>query len=184
MADGNTTWPTDSGGQTAVGMIIGGNIYYFQGDNSTAKNLKVALYDATGAVLLTSGNPAYVNAFVQATTTGGTTPYTFLSTAAVQSASIKGSAGQVYALHFFNTSATIAYVRLYNQTGAPASTDTANIVYRALVPGNTSGAGFVVPIPPGVVFGTGIGIRVTAAVADNDTTALAANVVLGNVFFK
>lgn len=118
----------------------------------------------------------------QAATTGGLSIYSFLSTAAVQTAAVKGSAGQVYALHFFNLSATIAYVRLYNMTTAPGTGDT--VVYRALIPGNTSGAGFVVPIPPGVVFGTGIGIRVTAAVADNDNTALGANVVLGNVFYK
>jgi hypothetical protein len=119
----------------------------------------------------------------QAATSGGITlPYSFLSTAAVQAAAIKASAGQVYALHFFNLNAAAVYVRLYNQTGSPGTGDT--VVYRALIPGNTAGAGFVVPIPPGVAFTTGIGIRVTAAVADNDNTALAANTVMGNVFYK
>lgn len=109
-------------------------------------------------------------------------PYSFISTAAVQAAAIKASPGQVYALHFFNISATPVYVRLYNMTTTPGTGDT--VVYRAIIPGNTSGAGFVVPIPPGVTFTTGIGIRVTAAIADADNTALTANVVLGNVFFE
>jgi hypothetical protein len=115
-------------------------------------------------------------------TSGGLSIYSFLSTAVVQAAQIKGSAGQVYALHFFNLNAAAVYVRLYNLTGTPGTGDT--VVYRALVPGNTAGAGFVVPIPPGVAFGTGIGIRVSGAIADNDATALSANTVLGNVFYK
>lgn len=115
---------------------------------------------------------------------GGCSTYSFLSTAAVQSAAIKASPGQVYGISFTNTSATIAYVRLYNQTGAPATTDAANIKYRAAIPGNTAGAGVVLPFTMGIEHLAGIGIRVTAAAADNDATALAANVVMGNVFYK
>jgi hypothetical protein len=121
---------------------------------------------------------------IQPTIGGGCSAYSFLSTAAALSASIKNSPGQVYSLAFFNNSATIAYVRLYNQTTAPATTDSANIIWRGLVPGNTSGAGFTHEITNGIQFTTGIGIRVTAAVADNDATALAANAVLGNVKYK
>ena len=118
----------------------------------------------------------------QALTTGGLSIYSFLSTGAVQAAVIKNSAGQVYALHFFNNTGTICYVRLYNQTTSPGTGDT--VIYRGLIPANTSGAGFVVPIPTGFTFNTGIGIRVTAAVADNDATVLTANQILGNVFYK
>ncbi len=181
MPDGSSNWPTDAAGQTAVGMDIAGSKYYLYGDNATAKNLKTNWHDASGNPIGTSGNPVYVNAYQLVSTSGGASIYSFLSTAAVQSAAIKASAGQVYALHFFNNSATVCYVRLYNQTGAPASTDTP--VYRAVIPASTSGAGFVVPIPPGVAFSSGIGVRVTAAVADNDTTALSANTILGNVFY-
>jgi hypothetical protein len=124
------------------------------------------------------------SAMLQPAIGGGCTPYTFLSTAAVQAASIKASPGQVYGLAFTNTSATIAYVRLYNQTTSPATGDTANIRFRIAIPGNTAGAGLVLPITQGMEFPTGIGIRVSAAVADNDATALAANAVQGNVFYK
>lgn len=140
----------------------------------------------SGTWTIQPGNTANTTPWLvsdQAATAGGTSlPYSFLSTAAVQAAQIKGSAGQVYALHFFNVSATPVFVRLYNMTGTPATTDTP--VYRATIPGNTAGAGFVAPIPPGVAFGTGIGIRVTGAVADNDNTALSANTIMGNVFYK
>lgn len=93
-------------------------------------------------VLQTMPTEPAPSVMLQPTIAGGCSAYSFLSTAAVQSASIKNSPGQVYSLAFFNNSATIAYVRLYNQTTAPATTDSANIIWRGLVPGNTSGAGF------------------------------------------
>lgn len=117
-------------------------------------------------------------------TSGGLSVSSFLSTAAVQSTAVKASAGMVYAVEFFNTGATPVYVRLYNQTTAPASTDGANLLWRGVVPGNTAGAGFVKTWDKGLAFGTGIGMRCTAAVADNDATALSANAVVGNVCFK
>lgn len=116
-------------------------------------------------------------------TSGGLSSYSFLSTAAVQTQAVKASPGQVYSMEFFNNGAAAVYVRLYNQTGAPASTDGANIIWRGLVPGNTAGAGFVKSWEKGLKFTTGIGVRVTGAVADNDTTVLAANGILGNVEF-
>jgi hypothetical protein len=143
---------------------------------SGTANIWIALQSMPGIVV--------PSAVLQPGTAGGCTPYSFISTAAVQAASIKASPGQVYGLSFTNTSATIAYVRLYNQTGSPATTDTANIRYRTAIPGNTAGAGLVLPVTQGIEFTTGIGIRVSAAAADNDATALAANVVLGNVFWK
>jgi hypothetical protein len=115
----------------------------------------------------------------------GHSTYSFLSTAAVQAAAIKASPGRVRGLTFFNTNAAARYVRLYNQTASPGTGDTANIVARFTIPGNTAGAGFVAPIPEGgLQFSTGIGLRVTAAVADNDNTALAANEVSGNVWYS
>ncbi len=137
---------------------------------------------SAGTQRVTIATDDVVPAQAIAGTAGGTTPYSFLSAAAVQAAAIKASAGQVYGLRFFNKGAAPVYVRLYNQTTTPGTGDTP--VYRCLVPGNTSGGGFVDTIPPGVVFGTGIGIRVTGAIADNDATALAANEVLGNVLYK
>ena len=52
------------------------------------------------------------------------------------------------------------------------------------MPGNTAGAGFVKTWDKGLAFSTGIGMRCSAAVADNDATALSANGVVGNVCYK
>lgn len=119
-----------------------------------------------------------------AQTTGGSSAYTALSTAAVLAAQIKGSAGQVYSMQFFNLGANEMFVRLYNQTGAPADTDTANIVWRGMIPGNAAGTATQITFPKGLAFSTGIGIRVSGAVADNDTTVLAANEVMVNASYK
>lgn len=115
---------------------------------------------------------------------GGSTNYSTLSTAAVLAVEIKSSSGKVTDVQIFNKGAAAIYVRLYNQVGAPASTDGANIVWRGIVPGSTAGAGFVVQFPKGRDFSTGIGIRASSAIADNDTTVLVANEVVFNVGYK
>lgn len=133
-----------------------------------------------GAARMTLDRKTIVANYVH--TAGGQTPYAFLSTAAVLAAVIKASPGTVYGLQFFNLNAGAMFVRLYNQTGSPATTDGANILWRGFIPGDTAGAGFTVNFgPQGIAFGTGIGIRVSGAVADNDATALSANTVTGNV---
>lgn len=117
-------------------------------------------------------------------TTGGESSLSALSTAAVYTAEVKGSAGQIYGVEIFNKGAAAVYARLYNQTGAPGSGDAANIIWRGIVPGSTTGSGFVKGWPNGKICSTGIGIRVSGAIADNDTTVLAANEVTINVGYK
>lgn len=105
----------------------------------------------------------------------------FLSTNTVISSVVKNAAGTLTGLEWFKIAAGRVFVRLYNQTTTPASTDTP--VMRFVVPGSTAGdaGGFTRVFLNGVIFTVGIGVRVTAAVADNDTTALAANDVIGNI---
>jgi hypothetical protein len=148
---------------------------------STAAPAAVAAADRVAAWFQLNG--ALMTGQV-AHTVGGWTPYAALSTAAVLTAELKGSAGQIGSLQCFNNGANEVFIRLYNQTGAPASTDGANIIWRGMIPGNAAGAGFVVTIPIGIACATGIGVRVSAAVADNDTTALTANEVMVNVQYK
>ncbi len=133
-----------------------------------------------GCPRMTLDRKAITTEYVHAAA-GGSSNYTALSTAAVLTAEIKSSAGKVFGIQCFNTNAAARYVRLYNQTGAPASTDTANVVWQGIIPGATTGAGFVVQFPKGKQFTTGIGIRATTGIAHNDTGALAANELTFNV---
>lgn len=149
----------------------------FQADESSTDSVDEG--DA-GAARMTLDRKVIVADYAHAAAGGGSS-YSALSTAAVLAAQVKGSAGKVFSLQVFNLNAAARYVRLYDQTGAPASTDGANIVWRGIIPGNTAGAGFVAQFPKGKQFATGIGIRASAAVADNDTTVLAANELTFNV---
>ncbi len=141
----------------------------------------------SGTWTVQPGNTANTTAWLvsdRPATAGGLSMSSFLSTAAVQSTAIKASAGQVYSMEFFNIGSTPMYVRLYNQTTAPGSGDGANIVWRGMIPGNTAGAGFVKTWDKGLEFSTGIGMRCSGGIADNDATALAANTIIGNVGYK
>lgn len=135
-----------------------------------------------GAARITLDRKQIVTPYVHAAA-GGTTNYTALSTAAVLTAEIKSSAGKVFSLECFNINAAARFVRLYNQTGAPASTDTANVVWQGVIPGATTGGGFTISWPMGKQFATGIGIRATTGIAHNDTGALAANELTFNVSY-
>jgi hypothetical protein len=179
---------TDIETNTDSGAVVG------NGAAATAQRVTLAS-DSTGVVAATQsgtwtvqpGNTPNTTAWLvndAPATSGGLSVSSFLSTAAVQSTAVKASAGMVYAIEFFNIGATPMYVRLYNQTGAPAGGDNANIVWRGVIPGSTAGAGFVKTWDKGLAFSTGIGLRCTGAIGDTDTTALAANTVVGNVAFK
>lgn len=118
-----------------------------------------------------------------AATSGGVSPYrNFQTSGAVIADVIKASAGQLYGLECYNVSASAVYVRLYNKASTPGTGDTP--VWSGIIPGNTAGAGFVKGWPNGMTFSTGIAIRVTAAIADNDNTALTANTVMVNGEYK
>lgn len=113
-------------------------------------------------------------------TSGGLTISRTLAAASTNATSVKGSAGQVFGWFIYNASASAKFLKLYNTASAP-----------------TAGSGtpvMTIPIPAtsaancefanGIAFGTGIGFTMTGAVADNDTTALAANDLILNLLYK
>ena len=112
--------------------------------------------------------------FADCTVVTPSSSYTFLSTAAVQAASIKASAGIVWDITCFNIGADASYIRLYNQSTSPGSGDGANILWQGVIPplSSTVAGGFVITFANGHNFSTGIGIRVTEGIASTDTTAL------------
>jgi hypothetical protein len=94
---------------------------------------------------------------------------------------IKASAGQVFGWYFYNDGAAEVYVKFYNATAANVTVGTTTPVLTIPVP---AGAAANVFSSIGVAFGTAITVAATTAVADNDTTAPAANQVVGNVFYS
>lgn len=120
---------------------------------------------------------------VEAITSGGATPYKLNSAASTNATSVKGSAGQVYSIMATNTNAAVRYLKLYNKASAPTvGTDTPVQVYA--LPGATTGGGFSLNIPVGMVFSTGIAFATTTGAADSDTGAVAANEIIVNLTYK
>lgn len=110
----------------------------------------------------------------------GATPYKLVSTASTNATSVKGSAGIVYAIAAFNINAAARFLKLYNKATAPTvGTDTP--VHTFLIPGSTTGAGFVLPVPGGITFNLGIALALTTGMADSDTGAVGAADVVVNL---
>lgn len=123
-----------------------------------------------------------VSGTVTATVTGGTvspvvpaTPYILNSAASTNEVLILTGTSGLHAFYATNTGATVAFVKLYNKATAPIQTDVPAMVIP--VPAAVSGVPGVATLPIGFAgfrFALGLGIRITGAVADNDTTAVAA----------
>lgn len=98
---------------------------------------------------------------------------------------IKATAGQVFSITAFNTTAAPLYLKFYNATAANVTVGTTTPVLTFLVPANadSDGAGFVWNNTIGFAFGTAITVACTTAIADNDTGAPGANACLVNVGF-
>jgi hypothetical protein len=104
------------------------------------------------------------------------TPYILNSAATENAALILTGTSGLQAFYATNTGATIAFVKLYNKaTTAPTSADIPAMILP--VPAAVAGVPGVCTLPigfSGFRFALGLGIRITGAVADNDTTAVAA----------
>lgn len=117
-----------------------------------------------------------------ATESGGCKNYSAISTAAVMAALPKAEKGNLYGFQCFNLGASAVFIKVYDIAVTPTASHVP--IWRGVIPGNTAGAGFVIPIENGLECLTGIAFRVSGAIADSDTTVLNANEVIVNVNFK
>lgn len=93
---------------------------------------------------------------------------------------VKASAGQLYGYYVYNGASSVRYMKIYNKASSvPTSSDTPVIT----IPIPATAAANV-EFSNGIAFDTGIGIRTTTGLADNDTGAPAANDVQVNLFYK
>lgn len=113
-----------------------------------------------------------------------TTNYTLLSTASTNANSVTQEATTLYSVSLYNYSVdALAIVKLYDKAGVPDENDTPVLVYPAgFAPAEGDMAGNVPDLPSGGIrFNAGIGVRVTAVDADDDTTDVAAGAVRLNL---
>lgn len=107
---------------------------------------------------------------VPSATAGGTTLFTLTLAASTNATNVKASAGQLYSISGFNmSSATPVWISLYNTAGTP--TCGTSIIQQFLIPGNTTGAGFVYDFSSPKAFATGIGFCATTGIAGTGNPA-------------
>lgn len=103
----------------------------------------------------------------------GWTQTRVVSAASTNATSVKASAGEVGFIYAVNLNAAVRFLKLYNKASSPTvGTDTP--VATLPIPASTTGAGFMISIPEGVQFTTGIALAITTGYADADTGAVAA----------
>ena len=138
---------------------------------------------APAPVAVVSTVSTAVTGTVTATVTAGTvnpvvpaTPFILNSAATTNAALILTGTSGLQAFYATNTGATAAFVKLYNKATAPVlATDIPAMILP--VPAAVAGVPGVATLPigfSGFRFALGLGIAITGAVADTDTTAVAA----------
>lgn len=149
----------------------------FNMQQATAFNLQTTAVIAPGANLVGDvGNQA------RATTGGIVAPFRLLSSAATTNATlIKASAGRLFLIIGRNNVASIRYLKFYNKASAPTVGTDVPVLTIAL----DASSRFEIDLNPyGQFFTTGIAFAITGALADNDTTAIAAADILAlNAWF-
>lgn len=112
--------------------------------------------------------------------TGALTKARVMAAASTNATSVKASAGRLYEIHLCNTSAALKFVKFYNKSSVPTvGTDTPVATY----PLAANGGRIDVVSVQGISFATGLAYAITGAVADTDTTAVAANDVVGELLY-
>jgi len=110
--------------------------------------------------------------------TGAASGAHIVSAASVNATIVKASAGRVLGWNLLNTTATIQYVKLHNQTTSP--TAGAGVVRTIGIPANGVRE---MAIEGGIAFATGIGMTIVTGSPDADATATTLGAVVGDLFF-
>lgn len=121
---------------------------------------------ATG--LTTSGGASYANAIAPATPSVTT---------------VKSSAGNIYGVIAFNILTTPVYVKFFDVSGSITLGTTA-ATFQFMIPGNSAGAGFVIPLSVPRSFANSIKYAVTGAISTTDNTGITANSVILDVSYN
>ena len=151
---------------------------YISGTPSVSAYLEPGSYVVGGVVPTAS-----------ATVGGAFSTLKLLSAATTNATAVKTSPGRLYGGQISNFATSPRFLKLYNKTSAPVpGTDVPALTI--VLPGAASASTPVtVSINQaltgdlGVLFNTGIGFAITGAVADADTTAIAAGDVLVNLLY-
>jgi hypothetical protein len=101
---------------------------------------------------------------------GNNTTYHLVAAATTNAQSVKASPGVVRGITVFNNTTYPVFLKFHNTAGTPTAGAS---VYRTI--GAQAGVMTIYQPPGGINFSAGIGITIVKGIADNDTTAVAAN---------
>lgn len=124
--------------------------------------------DSTVAVINADGTVA---SFAGVSSTASRIPSSANTTNATAA---KASAGKLYSVNGYNSTATVTYLKFYDKATAPTVGTDTPVLTLAL----PASAVFSYDLG-GLAFATGIGYGLTTVAADNGTTAPAAGAILG-----
>jgi hypothetical protein len=191
----------DTNGNLKVNVVVGGgavaSAVYIQGTDAISTS-NVAIKRVSGAaalevtdtnvrrlleklvLLMSEGDGIGISEGRKEDVREGYSTYRVLSAATTNADQIKSSNAKVHGWFIFNTSASVKYVKLFNTKIAPVL-GTDRPLLTIPVP---AGGGANVEFANGIDFTVGIGIAITGAAGDLDTTAVAANDVIANIFYR
>jgi hypothetical protein len=102
------------------------------------------------------------------------TPFRVLSAATTNATQVVTRPVLLTTLLVVNTSGIVRFLKLYDSPTVPIAGQ-GTPVWTIPVPTATTGAGFSLPLSIPIAFNNGIGLTITANIADNDATAISAN---------
>ncbi len=134
-----------------------------------------------GTGSLAAGTNAIGDVGIQAraNATGAASIAKIQSAASTNATLIKATAGRVFGWTLTNTTASVKIVRLYNLTVAP-TVGTSTPVNNIVIPPNGT---VTQSVPVGLSHATGISYSITGGLPDLDATAVAANDVIGSIYW-
>jgi hypothetical protein len=113
------------------------------------------------------------------TTTGGHSTFHLASAGSTNATVVKASAGQLYGWMITNTTSSFTYLAFHNTASTP--TAGSSVFFKIGIPAS---GGANVEFTNGIAFSSGIAITTVTGAADNNTTAVAANDQIINLFYK
>lgn len=183
---GGATWATDevnTGSGLAhvqlVKLLSGadGSTERFGGDAANGLDVDITR--------IAAGTNLIGDVGIGARTSGGLSLHSAVAPNNTTAVTVKSSAGQVFGYQLFNVASAPRYLKLYDTSGTPTSSDTP--VRRIMIPAQSSGgggAGIESQRIQGIPFASAIKYRITTGIADNDNAAPGSSEVLVNIDYK
>lgn len=153
----------------------------FQHAAPYAINTAVTGIAGTVTVSAAAGTAAIGDVGMQAraNATGAMTVAKIASAATTNATSVKASAARVFGYSLTNTTAAVKAFRFFNLAAAP-TVGTNSPYWVVIIPPNATVS---VSFPVGISHSTGLAYAITNAITDLDATAVAANDVIGAIFY-